>query len=336
MGSSADTQDKESLESYYKTDITYKTILDSTRRTIKLDKLEPLTGQDNYMIWSATMKHVFKSLKIAKIVIDGAVPKSDVTQEERAAYDELCDEANTILIQVVSPEILKMIVTMDKPAQMWTYLRDQYYRDTAYALVSQIMNLVSLPNLFNSQPTSISDFITKFEAEWQTLINMATTGKTDSYRQSFSTFLGQDKAKRDFLLGFLVRQNDWKNIVDNLTTKDALTYSDVKRHLLSTASDSATTENALSSVQSNKKKPNNKKKGSSSSSTNNNYSPSPSTGKECTWCKKHHPGRHNGHLWNECNKLKAHNEEKKRTPQNLGNKRLHMSPLLQTNIKTNK
>src|SRR5688572_19517179 len=177
MGSSSvDSKDGKNLETYYKSDTSYKSILDSTRRTIKLDKLEPLTGQENYLIWSATMKHIFRSMKLAKIVIDGAVPKADAAADERAAFAELCEEANTILIQVVSPEILKMIVTMDKPSQMWSYLKDQYFRDTAYALVSQIMNLVSLPNLFNSQSISISDFITKFESEWQSLNNMANAG----------------------------------------------------------------------------------------------------------------------------------------------------------------
>src|SRR5688572_13636740 len=135
---------------------------------------------------------------------------------------------------------------------------------------------------------------------------MASTG-TDSYRTDFKTFLSHDKVKRNFLLGFLVRQPDWKNIVDNLTTKDALSYSDVNHHLLSTATDAS--ENALSAVQPAKKKsPNNKKKTSSSSST----SPAPTGQKECTWCKKHAPGHHLGHAWHECNKWKAHNEAKKK------------------------
>src|SRR5690606_17070381 len=103
---------------------------------------------------------------------------------------------------------------------------------------------------------------------------MASIG-SDSYRTDLKTFLGHDKAKRDFLLGFLVRHPDWKNIVDNLTTKDALSYSNVKRHLLSTVSDAS--ENALSTVQpsnSKKKSPTNKKKTSSASS------PAPSNQKE--------------------------------------------------------
>src|SRR5690606_19300676 len=140
----------------------------------------------------------------------------------------------------------KMIVTMDSLHQMWQYLREQFYRDTAYALVSQIINLVSLPFNFSPQASTIGEFIAKFESEWQTLSTMASTG-SDSYRTDFKSFLGQGNAKRDFLRGFLVRQPDWKNSVDSLTAKDALSYSGVQCHLLSTATDAS--ENALSIVQ---------------------------------------------------------------------------------------
>src|SRR5690606_24369563 len=152
---------------------------------------------------------------------------------------------------------------------------------------------------------------------------MASTG-SDSYRTDFKTFLGHDKVKRDFLLGFLVRQPDWKNIVDNLTIKDALSYSDVKRHLLSTASDAS--ENALSTVQ----PPNNKKKPPTNKKKTSFSSPGPANQKECTWCKKHSPGRHLGHAWHECNKLKAHNESKEKgDPKPAKQEESHVTTLVQ-------
>jgi hypothetical protein len=109
---------EDSPESYYKPASSFQAILTSTRRTIKLDKLEALTGQENYTIWAATMKHIFKSLKLAGIVIDGVIPAAGASSTERAAFEELCEEANTIMIQVVSTDILKMIVTMDSLNQM--------------------------------------------------------------------------------------------------------------------------------------------------------------------------------------------------------------------------
>ena len=34
--------------------------------------------------------------------------------------------------------------------------------------------------------------------------------------------------------------------------------------------------------------------------------------KECTWYSKDHPEANKGHSWNECNKLKALNEKRKK------------------------
>lgn len=45
-------------------------------------------------------------------------------------------------------------------------------------------------------------------------------------------FLEHDKTKRDFLLGFLSRH--LKNVVDNLTTKDDISYDQAKQRLLDT------------------------------------------------------------------------------------------------------
>src|SRR5690606_18437941 len=112
------------------------------------------------------MKYIFKSIKLASIVIDGATTTANATSSEKAAFEELCEEANTIMIQVVCSDILKMIVTMDSPHQIRLYLREQFYKDTVYVLVSQIMNLVSLPFNFALQVSTIGEFIAKFESEW--------------------------------------------------------------------------------------------------------------------------------------------------------------------------
>src|SRR5690606_10040399 len=61
----------------------------------------------------------------------------------------------------------------------------------------------------------------------------------------------------------------------------------------------------------------------SSSSPANNSSTLKS--KECTWCKKHHPTtNYKGHSWHECNKLKKHNEEKKKS-KDSGSEQAHVT-----------
>ena len=56
----------------------------------------------------------------------------------------------------------------------------------------------------------------------------------------------------------------------------------------------------------------NKKKGKKpTKSGNSNNSSSSSSSKTCTWCRKHDPGKSEGHTWNECFRLQMANKEKK-------------------------
>ena len=64
--------------------------------------------------------------------------------------------------------------------------------------------------------------------EWEKLETLAKSD-TDPYRIALHTYLTHDKACRDFLLAFIKNHN--KKIVDNLTTNDNLSYSDVLKRL---------------------------------------------------------------------------------------------------------
>jgi len=173
------------------------------------------------------MTIILKGIKVYEVVVEGVVPAEGADATEVDAYDHLCHNASTIFIQVVSQDILEKIVEVEKPNLMWTWLRTEYYRDSAYALVSQIMNLVSLPTQYSGN--NLSEFISKFESQWLHLTKLLN-GSSDSYRTTFANFLNEDKAKRDFLMDFLVKHH--KNVIDNLTTKDSLSYTDVKQRLL--------------------------------------------------------------------------------------------------------
>jgi len=130
---------------------------------VKLNSIGKLTGQENYRIWSASMTIIPKGIKAYEVVVDGIVPAEGANATEVNAYDHLCHTASTIFIQVVSQDILEKIVDLEKPNLMWTWLRTENYRDSAYALVSQIMNLVSLPTQYSGN--NLSEFISKFESQ---------------------------------------------------------------------------------------------------------------------------------------------------------------------------
>jgi len=159
---------------------------------VKLDSIGKLTGQENYRIWSASMTIILKGIKAYEVVVDGIVPTEGAGATEVDAYDHLCHTASTKCIQVVSQDILEKIVELEKPNLMWTWLCTEYYRDSAYALVSQIMNLVSLPTQYSGN--NLSEFISKFEFQWLHLTKISKES-SDSYRTTFAAFLQADKAK---------------------------------------------------------------------------------------------------------------------------------------------
>lgn len=235
-------------------------------------------------------------MNVYEIVVDGATPAEDAEQVEIGVYENLCNQAAAVYVQVVSPEILEKIVEIGHPHEMWIYLRGEYYRDTAFALVSQVSSLASLSVTYPSS-SSIGTFISQFEKEWVRMFKLAKAS-TDSYRQLFVKLLAEDKAKRDFLLGFLVHHE--KSVVDNLSTKDHLTFAEVKHRLLELDIESPENHSALSSVD---KSPLTRRK-----PTN-----------ECTWCRKHHPKSCKGHKWFECKRLKERIERRERETETYEN-----------------
>jgi len=138
---------------------------------VKLDSIGKLTGQENYQIWSASMNIVLKGIKAYEVVVDGVSPADGAEQTKVDAYEHLKHTASTIFIQVVSEDILEKIVELEDPHLMWTWLRTEYYRDSAFALVSQIMNLVSLPTQYSG--TDSPGFISKFESQWLHLTKLS-------------------------------------------------------------------------------------------------------------------------------------------------------------------
>jgi len=108
------------------------------------------------------MNIVLKGIKAYEVVVDGESRAEDADQTEMDAFEHLEHTASTIFIQVVSQDILEKIVELEDHHLMWTWLRTEYYRDSAFALVSQIMNLVSLPTEYSG--TDLLGFMSKFES----------------------------------------------------------------------------------------------------------------------------------------------------------------------------
>lgn len=104
---------------------------------------------------------ILKEIKAFEIVEDGVSPADDADNTEVDAYDHLSHTQSTRFLPVVLQDILEMTVKPMKSYLMLARLRPNYYRDSACALHSQIVNLVSLAAQYSSR--GLREFICKFE-----------------------------------------------------------------------------------------------------------------------------------------------------------------------------
>ncbi|RKF53667.1 hypothetical protein OnM2_103038 [Erysiphe neolycopersici] len=139
------------------------------------------------------MTAIFRTMKLVEVVMKGLKPTAGALQSKVEAYNCLNDCALGIFIQVIHGDIFKCVVEMETTNKIWLYLKTLYQRDTAFALVHQVVSLCQLGWMFDSA-RPLSKFIQNFESEWYKLLKF-TKDSSDTYRQQFAVFLGNDKAK---------------------------------------------------------------------------------------------------------------------------------------------
>lgn len=111
---------------------------------VTLSNIEQLEGQQNYEDWSSQMVMVFGTINILDIVVDGAEPAPDASAEEHEGFLTLSKHALLILIQVISKPILKKVSKYRSLHAIWKYLKETYFRDTAFSFVHQVAGLCLL------------------------------------------------------------------------------------------------------------------------------------------------------------------------------------------------
>ena len=159
------------------------------------------------------MQMVFRAMGTQSIVIEGAQPSPYALSSEREAYTTMSQSAFLVLIQVLSKPILKKVAKYQTPYEIWSYLKQTYHVDNAFSFIHQMHALFGLSQTF---PTTepVSDFLDRFEAEWERLYQLTGSSSSNSYRKTLRQFIDHDEAKRDFLLASLI-----KHPVDTLQLK---------------------------------------------------------------------------------------------------------------------
>ncbi|KAI0993923.1 hypothetical protein K3495_g14261 [Podosphaera aphanis] len=256
-------------------------------RGMVLNNVVRLEGPETFDAWESDMLAVWNSAGLYEIVVEGQQPIEGAVPTERRAHRVLSGFAVGVYVQVVHTDIRQRMLEKQDPHLMWLYLRSEYKKENTYSLVYQLGTFTQLVTEFDpSKP--ISFFVRRFEAEHYKLCRLAESS-SDPYRRDFGVFLERDETKRDFLLGFLSKR--LKNVVDNLTTKDNLTYSMVKQKLNDLDVNDSPPQTALYTQAAPNRQP-------------SKSMPTGEKKKRCNYCKKHFPAQMFTHNWNKCERLK--------------------------------
>ena len=266
--------------------------MSSSALPLKIDNLPRLTGSANYPAWRDTMEILLKCINAFDICKGTDILSTDSKDEEVKEYFKRSNQATLLMMQLVDASLVPIIATHKTPSAIWKALGDKFYRDNSTTFLSQLKTTF---NLRYDESTPLSEYLTLFDTTWTRLQQRcANANETDKRKTPYylKGLMSDEQSKADFLLLSLPRSFD--NIVDNLTTKDNLNYSDVYERLLAT-SNAETIETAY--------------KTETPSKSYKKANPRKDKPSECTWCKSRgfNP---NGHIWSKCHKLKAHKEDK--------------------------
>lgn len=201
------------------------------RSSIKIEKLAILEGSKNYDLWSQQML-IWDALDATQVVVNGHKPPVNSSAAELVHHKYIETESLLLLIQVVSQQILLQISRHRSAHLIWQYLRKMYQKDTPLSFVHEIHAFNSLSStLDTTQP--ISEFIDSFEIRWMHLHTLTSNAHPGSFKATYRTLLELEEAKREYLLASVVTH--YPNVVDNLTTKENLSYDDLKERLVGLA-----------------------------------------------------------------------------------------------------
>ena len=284
--------------------------------TIKFDNIPKLTDSSNYQIWAETVEHLLSIYNCWDIITkDEGLPTApeepstsltgDALVAAKAAYDEAKEKydekresyvgrshwAQQLIASTVDPKWITLLTRKSASAQ-WAALRDKFARENTVSFYHQFSDLL---NTKLDDKAEMASHLPTFDQKWTRLQRYCAGAKeTDSFKLplAFKPLFESLEAKAAFLL--LSLPPSLENVVDNLQTKQDLTYDQAYQRLLDLPStqgtDSPSGDKAYTA----------KGKGRAIESSEG-----------CTWCRKHHPTTNwKDHRYTDCRKLAARNKKK--------------------------
>ena len=198
-------------------------IIRTFNRSYKSMKLQPkielLDGANNYALWCQRMICILQSLKLNQIVIDGAIPTLDATDEQLNNFAMMHMDGMLLIHMTVKERILQT-VTFDDPHLMWRHLKALFYRDNPYNIA---LHLHSFHNLHSQVDLSkpLGEHVERFEIEHTKVLNLLKNQRKSLFSTKYFELLADDEMKKNLMLSALVPHNPL--LVDTLMSNDRLT-----------------------------------------------------------------------------------------------------------------
>lgn len=274
--------------------------------------LPVLSSQSQYRTWAQTWQVVLMGCNYWRVITDHDYNKEsrpsnagkgvignakNIPTNEQEEYDMKNNAAHAAILSGVSTDLQRIVagfVGQPESARLaWKALKDKFNHETPISTLELFKSLVTLEM---KEGDIISNHISNFETTYAHIFNRCSESSREEAHY-LKCFLDSDSIKTMTFLYTLPRS--FENVVDNLMSKERLTFADVNKRLLdiqasrsaSSSSDSKAyfVDNKDSLTREDKKK-----------------------GKECSWCKARNK-KYKGHLHSECRQLKIFQEKERNT-----------------------
>ena len=268
----------------------------------KLENLPKLSSHKDYEVWKNNSEYILDVFNCWDIV-RGAEKEPVVEYNEDGdltnrlqieGYKDRYQYASTFFLQTVDPAWLPILRTNRTPPRIWIALQNKFARENTTSFYNQLSGLL---NLKLESKAGIADHLIKFDTTWNDLQHRCSTAEAEDRFKlpfAFKSVFESLEAKAALMLYTL--PSSLENVVDNLQTKQDLTYDQAYQKLIDLTTDNKDEDDKAYRIT--------ETKGKEKANTSGT--------KECSYCKKHYPkSKYIGHLWNECNKLKADREKRK-------------------------
>ena len=302
---------------------------------LKFDNVPRLVGQSNYHQWKSAIQIYLRYAQVWTVTSgdeprpsNGKEPVSESSTSTPSTSKSSMDETTwiqkditglAIILNSVSVEWTDMVASKPTAHEAWQALADKFDRQNATTFHHMLSQLCTLQM---DDSASLPDHLNTFETLWTRFKLRLANSKPSKLEKAWKTVGDSLESKATFLLRSLPQTQQYLNIIDNLTTKDDITYDTVYARLLDLHSNIALDSSTIASkalvvgdLKGRKKQP------QRLSNTRHSENRKPSTQKygpnECSFCGSRGYD-HIGHIHGNCKRLlewKASNSGKARKTQ---------------------